>query len=228
MTPYMRPALPAAPSAAGIVRMTRLNAHEVSRLRRRAYPVSLVRDLEYLEWGPLDERSLVLGVRGADGFLLATMRGVWAAGREEVAELEPVPPTWPGGPTLVLQRAATSQDQQGAGLNSLLRWHFLSVAIASGVRFLAGVVISGSARTGVMRRIGYEFHSVIHAPNCPFDPQAEWEFAVLDLARHGDRAVNELAAEVADLAAQFPSVAEWSAFLTSRPSGAEDRTGVSA
>ena len=192
--------------------MTRSDARAVSQFRQTQYrrsPDLTIADESILMWDDHDELGTVLAVRDQDGSILATMRAEPLLGIEHaVRALDcPVPVATPVFPAMLLGRAATRADCERLGLNSLLRFHLLSLAREKGVRHVYGRVYGDAARTHVMRALGYTFFphpkgAAVSAGTAGV--HSSLHVAVLDLEIDGESALASLGVRVSDLLARFP------------------------
>lgn len=190
---------PDLPTQHFVRRATYEDAEAITALRQAAYRDAqdfTLRNgnlLDQLAWGAEDERGDVLGV-WSEGSLVATMRCDIlqdpSAARTHFDGM-PVPDHHEAWPAPLLCRGATVRSRASAGLNSLLRLHFIEAAISSGYHRLYGYVVAGGSRTRLMEALGYEFQSRQDA-----DPEwaspLPWAMAWLDLRERGPAAAAHL------------------------------------
>jgi len=192
--------------------VTRADAAAISQFRQAQYRRSAdltIADESVLMWDHNDDFGIVLAVRAQDRSILATMRAESLLDVQHAARALdcPVPLATPMFPAMLLGRAATRADCEKLGLNSLLRFHLLSLARERGVRHVYGRVYGEAARTHLMRSLGYTFFphpkgaavsggtAGVHSP---------LHVAVLDLERHGESALGALGVRVNGLLTRFP------------------------
>lgn len=60
-------------------------------------------------------------------------------------------------PVALTTKAATALDQKGLGLNSVLRYHCITIAMKWEVSHLMSTMVEGSPRVFTMEQMGYEF-----------------------------------------------------------------------
>jgi hypothetical protein len=143
-------------------RASRADAACVTELRlscyRNAEGLELLQT-QALAWGPAVERTTVLVAQGQDGALLSTTRGVIVHDGREADDalgcLNELPVSL--FPALLLGRGATRQLAGGAGLHSLLRYHFIHAAAQANLGAMLGIVYEGAPRTRLMAALGYDF-----------------------------------------------------------------------
>ncbi len=131
-----------------------------------------------------------------DGVDVASMRAVIVADPQTIVSHLDAP--WPSalsfeGPVMVLERAATRPEFRRLGLNSLLRYCFIKMAVAEGVPYVAGTVYQSASRIELMQAMGYRFHPIEDdRDQWLVETQSPRLIATLDLARDGQRALEVL------------------------------------
>ena len=194
--------------------VTRADAALISRFRQAQYrrsPDLTLTDESVLLWDEGDDLGIVLAVRAQDGSFLSTMRAEPLLNAEHAARALdcPVPIADPVFPAMILGRAATREDCQHLGLNSLMRLHFLRFARQRGIRHIYGRVYGQAARTNLMRSIGYTFFR--HPKGAEVSAgtagaHSDLHIAVLDLEVHGENATRILETRAGELLTRFPLV----------------------
>ena len=66
-------------------------------------------------------------------------------------------PKYTAFPAMVFNNAATHLDYRGIGLNQLLRYHFLNIALDTGIQCLLSPMYEGAPRIQFMKALGYRF-----------------------------------------------------------------------
>ncbi len=135
--------------------------NEIEALRQQEYANAkgFVVDLETLKWKSSDDESFVMAAE-SKGQLVSTMRGEVI---DELAILEKkleCPWSFPlelNMPVLLLSRAATLSSYRKIGLNLVLRYWFIRLAMAHKIHFLVGTFVSGSPRENTLQEMGYQF-----------------------------------------------------------------------
>lgn len=141
---------------------TRADMAEIGELRVSEYRRAgefVVIDSTGLLWDERDEADVILGAWDEADRALSTMRGSVVSSREEAEALLEcsLPVDDSALPALVLGRAATRSTFREAGLNSALRYYFLSFALDAPIRSVLGVVFDQAPRTELMKSLGYVF-----------------------------------------------------------------------
>ncbi|MBJ7311456.1 hypothetical protein ACFOLJ_22305 [Rugamonas sp. CCM 8940] len=191
-----------------IAQASRADAAEIENLRLSCYRAA--REFELLQpaalaWDAADDANTVLIARSNSGQLLSTTRGSLVADAQTAEQAMGCSNELPDAvfPSLLLGRGATLHAKGGAGLHSLLRYHFLLAASGSTVQSLIGMVYAGAPRTRLMAGIGYEFFQ----PNQVWDPEVRAHSPNLIAVLERDRfaaALNQLEATLGDLLGRFP------------------------
>lgn len=112
---------------------------------------------EKLLWNQCDDDSIVLAAwDGARA--VATMRAVLVNNVSDAEDcVECTVPEDTAFPAMVFNSAATSLDYRGLGLNQLLRYHFLKIAVENQVQSLLSPMYEGAPRIKFMKDLGYTF-----------------------------------------------------------------------
>lgn len=134
----------------------------VEAVRRAAYRQALEFDWiddAMLGWCTADDTGTVLGLWDNQGTLLSTVRATIFSNAEQAeAFLQYSLSSHPiATPTLVLSRAATTPAAARQGLNSLLRYAYLTATAAMSIGSVITIVYEGGPRLGSMRAAGFEF-----------------------------------------------------------------------
>lgn len=167
---------------------------DIERLRMEEYPkaAGFVVDPTTLRWKPSDDESYVM-VAEHDHRLIATMRGEVIDDRLVLEKKLECPWDFPlelEGPVLLLSRAATSSEFRSSGLNLALRYWFLRLASAHGIRFVIGTFVSGSPRERSLAEMGYRlFENPLGWRESTYRSLRPVKVAVLDLEAHGAQAL---------------------------------------
>lgn len=173
------------------------DAEALFELRRLSYRASrdfaLVGDEACLRWGPEDEASVVLGAFDDEGRMIATMRGQiihdYELLEQQAGLARSMPPLFP---TLYLSRAATLGENEGTGLNALLRLRLLEYALEHSMSSLSGMVTQGAVRARTLLDLGYRFFGDARDDEGLVAVAGPWRMVMLDLARHGAMAHHKL------------------------------------
>ncbi|MGD8846204.1 MAG: hypothetical protein PVI54_11865 [Desulfobacteraceae bacterium] len=133
----------------------RINALRIEEFQRSAQ-FTLVKP-EALKWNHCDDTSVVLAAW--DGpCAVATMRAVVISDLEQAEScVQCIVPAYTGFPALVFNSAATHWDYRGIGLNQLLRYHFLKIAMDYTIQSLLSPMYEGAPRIRFMKALGYQF-----------------------------------------------------------------------
>jgi len=131
---------------------------EALRIRefQRSAQFTLLRP-EKLKWNCCDETATVLAAW--DGpCAVATMRAVVVNNAAESENcVQCAVPTDTNFPAMVFNNAATHSDYRGIGLNQLLRFYFLKIAMDNGIQSLLSPMYEGAPRLRFMEELGYTF-----------------------------------------------------------------------
>ena len=112
---------------------------------------------ERLLWNHCDDAALVLSAW--DGpCAVATMRAVVVNDATEAEScVQCVVPPDTGFPAMVFNNAATHWDYRGIGLNQLVRYYFLKIALDNQIQSLLSPMYEGAPRIRFMHDLGYTF-----------------------------------------------------------------------
>jgi len=181
---------------------------EVDRLRMQEYAkaTGFAVDLTTLKWKPSDDESHVMIAR-RDGRLVSTMRGEVIDNLVLLERKLECPWNFPVSldlPVLLLSRAATCSSQRASGLNLVLRYWFLRLALEKGVRFVIGTFVTGSPRENSLREMGYQFFSnPLGWQQSTYRSLREVKVVVLDMKSHGEQALRYCEARAAEAIAEY-------------------------
>lgn len=185
-------------------------ASAIEELRRQEYeahPSIILINPAVLEWSSADNESLVLAAWDGSA-CVATMRGkvIRTLSDAEHAIESPLDCIPMAFPALLLGRAATSSDWQGRGLNSLLRFHFLRLALLQGFASLIGETNVGAPRLRLLDTLGWRSYPGISVGSILGTHGNS--VIVLDLTENGTRALSVLEERTHEIAVQFPWIGE--------------------
>jgi len=107
-------------------------------------------------------------------------------------------------PAFALYRAATVPEMRRSALNSLLRLHFLRIAISKQAKYMVGSIYQGADRTGTMNAMGYRFSSGHFRTDVLADRKSHACLALLNLITDADRAEQYLMEITTGLRTLFP------------------------
>lgn len=132
-----------------------INALRVREFQRSAQ-FSLIKP-EKLLWNHCDDTSNVLSAW--DGpCAVATMRAVVVDNKSQAEScVQCIVPSSTDFPAMVFNNAATHLDYRGIGLNQLLRYHFLKIAMECNIQSLLSPMYKGAPRIRFMKDLGYKF-----------------------------------------------------------------------
>lgn len=139
---------------------SRQDINQINALRIREFQRSAQFTLikpEKLRWNHCDDTSVVLSAW--DGAIaVATMRAVVVCDTEGAENcVQCKVPKDTHFPAMVFNNAATHSDYRGIGLNQLLRYHFLKIALDAGIQCLLSPMYEGAPRIQFMQALGYAF-----------------------------------------------------------------------
>ena len=145
-----------------VKRLNKTDADAVFQVRHEAYDSSKqfkVLNFSYLEWDEVDDNALVLGVFNKKEELMASLRGEFIKSRAEAEgtlhyKLPVEKDLFPG---ILLGRGASKRNYRNQGLNSLLRYYFLSFCIDFPFNSLFASVFEDAPRIGLLRDMNYRF-----------------------------------------------------------------------
>lgn len=134
-----------------------INALRVREFQRSDQFTLMKPDKLLWNWNHCDNTSMVLAAW--DGPLpVATMQAVVVQNAAEAENyVQCIVPPHVGYPALVFNNAATHLDFRGIGLNQLLRYHFLKIALEQQIRSLLSPIYEGAPRIRFMKALGYRF-----------------------------------------------------------------------
>ena len=191
----------------------------IEDLLRREYersPSFTVVSNDSLKWSAVKKRSIVLAVWDNENRIIATMRSqiLWSLEETEASVESRFADCGLSFPVMALTRAATDKAYQKSGLNSALRFYFVSFAISWGIRHFVGAVFKDSARTRLMEELGYTmFESPDLGTGCLIAPNGTHLSATLDLQTCGSRAIAVLKQQFSEALSDYP----WRGKLPDRP-----------
>lgn len=167
---------------------------EIEQLRMQEYAKAsgFVVDLTTLKWKPSDDESTILVAKKNDR-VVSTMRGEFI---DHISLLErklECPWDFPlqlDMPVLLLSRAATCSSKRSSGLNLVLRYWFLRLAMSHNIRFVIGTFVSGSPRENSLREMGYQFfENHLGWQQSTYRSQREVKVVALDMYTKGESAL---------------------------------------
>ncbi len=138
----------------------RQDSDQINELRitefQRSAQFTLIKP-DKLLWNHCDDISIVLAAW--DGFsAVATMRAVVVHNAVEAENcVQCIVPPNTNFPAMVFNNAATHLDYRGLGLNQLLRYHFLKIAVDNKIQSLLSPMYEGAPRIRFMEALGYKF-----------------------------------------------------------------------
>jgi hypothetical protein len=140
-----------------------INALRVREFQRSAQ-FTLVQP-DKLLWNHCDDSAFVLSAW--DGpCAVATMRAIVVHDRYEAEScVQCRVPMDTDFPAMVFNNAATDWDHRGMGLNQLLRYYFLKIALGNRIQSLLSPMYEGAPRIRFMKDLGYSFKI----------PQVSWQ-----------------------------------------------------
>ena len=186
----------------------RADMAEIGELRVSEYKRAgefVVTDVRTLLRDERDDSDVILAAWDEADRVVSTMRGSIVSNREEAEALLEcsLPVDDSALPALVLGRAATRSDSREAGLNSALRYYFLSFALEAPIRSMLGVVFAQAPRTALMKSLGYVFHRPAQSWRREVEAITPHFIACLERSRIPD-ACAALRSRVASTLANYP------------------------
>lgn len=158
-----------------------INALRIREFQRSAQ-FTLIRP-EKLLWNDCDDDAIVLAAW--DGpCAVATMRAVvvnTTAEAESCVQCTVAAET--DLPVMIFTSAATHWDYRGIGLNQLLRYHFLKIALDNKIQALLSPMYEGAPRIRFMKDLGYKFNIPRLSWQNKLNPKATRILGVLERAR---------------------------------------------
>lgn len=135
--------------------LNQINALRIREFQRSAQ-FTLIKP-EKLKWNRCDDASIVLSAWDGDT-AVATMRAVVVCDTAEAEScVQCIVPEYTLFPAMVFNSAATHMEYRGIGLNQLLRYHFLNIAMDAGIQCLLSPMYEGAPRIQFMKNLGYHF-----------------------------------------------------------------------
>lgn len=155
-------------------------------------------------WTISDDYYPVLGLF-VNSELIAMMRIEWIESDREFEfkfkdQLKKRNYTWPMG---YLAKAATMKGCEGKGFNSVLRYYCLKILRSWEVSGVLGVMVEGSPRIQIMKKMGYQFSPLEKAWTDTFKSEAPVLLAELIGNSEIDGAITYLEKEFSNLISQF-------------------------
>lgn len=145
----------------------------ISRLRINEFRRSKDFDLllaDKLKWNQLDDHQTVLAVWNHNNEPISTMRAVVVYDSIDAQDrLKCSVPDSLAFPAIVFNAAATQKENRGAGLNQVIRYHYLQAAIRDGIETILSPIYLGAPRINFMKSLGYHFVS----------PEKNWQTKLL-------------------------------------------------
>lgn len=134
---------------------------EINALRIEAYQnvSGFIVEPSALMWKKSDDDSVVMALE-KNGKLISTMRGEVIEDVELLEKKLECPWVYPLSlemPILLISRAATLHAHRNLRLSLLMRYWFLQIALAYGIRFIVCTFVAGSSREHILRDMGYQF-----------------------------------------------------------------------
>jgi hypothetical protein len=112
---------------------------------------------EKLLWNHCDDAAIVLAAWDGPR-AVATMRAVVVHTAVEAEDcVQCIVPGETDFPAMVFNSAATHWDYRGIGLNQLLRYYFLKIALDNMIQSLLSPMYEGAPRIRFMKDLGYQF-----------------------------------------------------------------------
>lgn len=159
-----------------IIRQTdRQDRDQINALRIREFQRSAQFTLlqpAMLEWNHSDDTSIVLSAWDGPR-AVATMRAVLACDTAQAEScVQCIVPSQTAFPAMVFSNAATHWDYRGIGLNQLLRYHFLKIAMDFEIQSMLSPMYEGAPRIQFMKDLGYQFSIPQRSWQKKLDPKA--------------------------------------------------------
>jgi hypothetical protein len=132
-----------------------INALRIKEFQRSAQFTLL--QPEKLEWNHCDDTSIVLSAWDGPR-AVATMRAVLVRDTAQAEScVQCTVPSQTDFPAMVFNNAATHWDYRGIGLNQLLRYYFLKMAMDYEIQSLISPIYESAPRIQFMIDLGYQF-----------------------------------------------------------------------
>tara|TARA_B110001454_G_scaffold218046_1_gene244906 strand:- start:16153 stop:16782 length:630 start_codon:yes stop_codon:yes gene_type:complete len=168
---------------------------EIENLRKQEYAQAngYTLDLSTLRWSISDSQSYVMVARDNQK-MVSTMRGELIADQSLLEKKLECPWDFPKTlqwPAILLSRAATIQSHQSQGLNLILRYWFLKMALHHCIPLVVGTFVSGSPRQNTLKQMGYHFfENPLGWQQSSYRSHRPVIVAVLDMTTHGQQALD--------------------------------------
>ena len=158
-----------------------INALRITEFQRSAQ-FTLLKP-EMLLWNRFDDDAVVLSAW--DGpCAVATMRAVVVHCLSEAEScVQCRVPKDVALPAMVFNNAATRLEYRGLGLNQLLRYYFLKIALDNRIQSLLSPMYDGAPRIRFMQALGYEFSTPLRSWQKKLSPKAIRILGVLARAK---------------------------------------------
>lgn len=182
---------------------------EIEELRKQEYAKAsgFHLDLSTLKWKNSDDESYVM-VAQKNLQIVSTMRGEII---DQISLLEKkieCPWSFPvnlDGSVLLLSRAATDSSQRLTGMNLVLRYWFLQLAMHYKIPYVVGTFVTGSPRENTLREMGYQFFTnPLGWQQSTYRSLREVKVVVLDMKNHGEQALQYCLSRVSETIKQYP------------------------
>jgi hypothetical protein len=185
---------------------SRQDFNQINALRIREFQRSAQFKLikpEKLKWNQCDDVSIVLAAWDVDN-AVATMRAVIVCDTGEAENcVQCIIPKYTPFPAMVFNNAATHLDYRGIGLNQLLRYHFLKIALGTGIQSLLSPMYEGAPRIKFMKALGYSFTIPPLSWQNKLEPKAARILGVLVRERMS-HAIDLIKTQRRDIIASYP------------------------
>jgi len=182
---------------------------EVEELRKQEYAKAsgFHLDLSTLQWKVSDDESYVM-VAQKNLQIVSTMRGEVI---DQISLLEKkleCPWNFPvnlDGAVLLLSRAATDSSQRLTGMNLVLRYWFLQLAMHYHIPYVVGTFVTGSPRENSLREMGYQFFTNPFGwQQSTYRSLREVKVVVLDMKNNGEQALQYCQSRASEAIKQYP------------------------
>jgi len=168
---------------------------EINQLRMQEYAKAsgFIVDLSTLKWKSSDDESYIMVAKN-ETQIVSTMRGEIINNLSLLEKKLECPWNYPiqiNMPVLLLSRAATDSSYRSSGLNLVLRYWFLRLALHHNVRYVVGTFVAGSPRENSLREMGYQFfENPLGWQQSTYRSVREVKIVVLDMKTHGEQALH--------------------------------------
>jgi hypothetical protein len=169
------------------------NKTEIENLRQQEYAQAkgYSLDLNTLRWSSSDSQSFVMAARDRHE-TVATMRGEIITDQTLLEKKLECPWDFPIDlklPVLLLSRAATLKSHQSQGLNLILRYWFLKLAVHHKIPMVIGTFVTGSPRQNTLQEMGYQFfENTLGWQQSTYRSHRPVIVAALDMEKNGQQA----------------------------------------